>query len=58
MIKAERALDKIISASPAKPSPSQAREILRNCGIMNGKNQVKPAYKTMFVHSGKANADK
>lgn len=58
MVTAERALEKVISASPKKPTPSQAREMLRNCGIMDRKNQVKPAYKTMFAQSRKSNAGK
>lgn len=58
MVTAAHALEKVINASPKKPTPAQAREILRNCGIMNSKNQVKTAYKTMVAQSRKTNAGK
>lgn len=58
MVTAVRVIHKVVNTSTKKPTPSQAQEILRNCGIMDSKYQVKSAYKPMITQSRKSDATK
>ena len=44
-----------IATSPNKSmTTTEAKTILRNCGILNSKNQVNSAYQNMIFKSGEA----
>lgn len=44
-----------IATSPNKSmTTTEAKKILRNCGILNGKNQVNSAYQNMISKSSEA----
>ena len=45
------AIEHIIQASPKTPSKQEASKVLRSCGILNSKNEVKSAYKTIVIKS-------
>lgn len=51
MISINNSINKIIHSPQKKISTSEARKILRDCGIFNSKNQIKSAYKGIIIES-------
>lgn len=49
MVAAIYTIDKIIDAPTIKLSKEEAAKILRSCGILDNKNNIKPAYKKILT---------
>lgn len=46
-----KAIDKVIKTPVKTPSASQARELLRNCGILDKNHRVSRDYKDIFFEA-------
>lgn len=44
-------IDRIIETSSKVPSKQEAQKVLRSCGILDSKNNIKPAYKKIIIES-------
>ena len=49
-----KAIEKIISTPVETPTKEQAKEILRNCGILDEDYNIAEAYKDIIVEKGGA----
>lgn len=45
----DKTINKIINTPVKTPSRSEAKEILRNCGILNENDEVSRDYKDIFI---------
>ena len=58
MVAINNTINKIINSPQKDITVSEAKKVLRECGILNGKNQIKPAYKSIIKESVLSNAGK
>ena len=58
MTAAMTAIEKVINTSSKKPTKSEAEQILRSCGILDRKNNIKGAYKKILVVNSENNESK
>lgn len=49
MVVALMTVDKIIETKNKKPNKTEAARILRSCGILDDKNNIRPAYKGLVI---------
>jgi len=49
MVAALSTIDKIIETPTKKPTKEEATKILRSCGILDNKNNIKSAYKKIIT---------
>ena len=49
MVAALLTIDKIIKTPTKKPTKEEATKILRSCGILDNKNNIKSAYKKIIT---------
>ena len=58
MVAALSTIDKIIETPTKKPTKKEAAKILRSCGILNNKNNIKPAYKKIITEGSNEKNDR
>lgn len=58
MVAINNTIDKIINSPQKKITTSEARRILRECGILNRKNEIEPVYKNIIKESASSSGRK
>lgn len=51
MVASQNTIDNIIKNSKKDVSEQEAKKILRACGVLNKQNEVKEAYRSIFVRA-------
>lgn len=57
MVAALLTIDKIIETPTKKPTKEEAKKILRSCGILDNKNNIKSAYKKIITEGSNTQND-
>lgn len=52
MVAVANTIDRIIGTSSKTPSKQEAQKVLRSCGILDNRNNIKPAYKKIITGNG------
>lgn len=58
MVAALSTIDKIIETPTKKYSKEEATKILRSCGILDKRNNIKPAYKEIITEGSTIKSDR